>query len=101
MQLECIAQSAQVFQLVFVSGLWSCPSSAAACLKDGDEYVNLGEAEAGPQWDKNNLILKYTNGQACPDKKRNRTTIITFKCDPDKVVCDSLCFSLYTHTCMS
>ncbi|KAI2652218.1 Cation-independent mannose-6-phosphate receptor [Labeo rohita] len=71
--------------LVPQTGLWSCPSSAAACLKDGDEYVNLGEAEAGPQWDKNNLILKYTNGQACPDKKRNRTTIITFKCDPDKV----------------
>uniref|UniRef100_A0A8C1I7W5 Insulin-like growth factor 2 receptor n=1 Tax=Cyprinus carpio TaxID=7962 RepID=A0A8C1I7W5_CYPCA len=62
-----------------------CPSSAAACLKDGDEYVNLGEAEAGPQWDKNILILKYTNGQACPDSKRNRTTIIRFKCDPDKV----------------
>uniref|UniRef100_A0A673MU85 Cation-independent mannose-6-phosphate receptor-like n=1 Tax=Sinocyclocheilus rhinocerous TaxID=307959 RepID=A0A673MU85_9TELE len=62
-----------------------CPSNAAACLKDGDEYVNLGEAEAGPQWDKNILILKYTNGQACPDGKRNRTTIIRFKCDPDKV----------------
>uniref|UniRef100_A0A8C2E6T2 Insulin-like growth factor 2 receptor n=1 Tax=Cyprinus carpio TaxID=7962 RepID=A0A8C2E6T2_CYPCA len=62
-----------------------CPSSAAACLKDGDEYVNLGEAEAGPQWDKNILILKYTNGQACQDGKRNRTTIINFKCDPDKV----------------
>uniref|UniRef100_A0A8C1G8U4 Insulin-like growth factor 2 receptor n=1 Tax=Cyprinus carpio TaxID=7962 RepID=A0A8C1G8U4_CYPCA len=71
--------------LVPQTGLWSCPSSAAACLKDGDEYVNLGEAEAGPQWDKNILILKYTNGQACPDSKRNRTTIIRFKCDPDKV----------------
>ncbi|XP_016329709.1 cation-independent mannose-6-phosphate receptor-like [Sinocyclocheilus anshuiensis] len=71
--------------LVPQTGLWSCPSSAAACLKDGDEYVNLGEAEAGPQWDKNILILKYTNGQACPDGKRNRTTIIRFKCDPDRV----------------
>ncbi|XP_056125524.1 cation-independent mannose-6-phosphate receptor [Rhinichthys klamathensis goyatoka] len=71
--------------LVPQTGLWSCPSSAAACLKDGDKYVNLGEAEAGPQWDKNILILKYTNGQACPDQKRNRTTIIRFRCDPDKV----------------
>uniref|UniRef100_A0A672PLU1 Cation-independent mannose-6-phosphate receptor-like n=1 Tax=Sinocyclocheilus grahami TaxID=75366 RepID=A0A672PLU1_SINGR len=62
-----------------------CPSSAAACLKDGDKYVNLGEAEAGPQWDNNILILKYTNGQACPDGKRNRTTIIHFRCEPDKV----------------
>uniref|UniRef100_A0A8C1XSQ9 Insulin-like growth factor 2 receptor n=1 Tax=Cyprinus carpio TaxID=7962 RepID=A0A8C1XSQ9_CYPCA len=83
--------------LVPQTGLWSCPSSAAACLKDGDEYVNLGEAEAGPQWDKNILILKYTNGQACQDGKRNRTTIINFKCDPDKVVCSYLCFSLYIH----
>lgn len=71
--------------LVPQTGLWSCPSSAAACLKDGDEYVNLGEAEAGPEWDKNILILKYTNGQPCPDSKRNRTTIIRFRCDPDKV----------------
>lgn len=71
--------------LVPQTGLWSCPSSAAACLKDGDEYVNLGEAESGPQWDKNVLVLKYTNGKACPDGKRNRTTIIRFKCNPDKV----------------
>ncbi|XP_052442128.1 cation-independent mannose-6-phosphate receptor [Carassius gibelio] len=71
--------------LVPQTGLWRCPSSAAACLKDGDEYVNLGEAEAGPQWEKNMLVLKYTNGQACPDGKRNRTTIIRFKCDRDKL----------------
>ncbi|TRY58197.1 hypothetical protein DNTS_017408 [Danionella cerebrum] len=71
--------------LVPQTGLWSCPSSAAACLKDGEQYVNMGEAESGPQWEKNVLVLKYINGQACPDGKRNRTTIIRFKCSPDKV----------------
>ncbi|XP_051500970.1 cation-independent mannose-6-phosphate receptor-like [Myxocyprinus asiaticus] len=71
--------------LVPQTGLWSCPSSAAACLKDGDKYVSLGEAETSPKWDKNILILKYTNGQACPDGKGNRSTIIRFSCDPDKV----------------
>ncbi|XP_056620153.1 cation-independent mannose-6-phosphate receptor isoform X2 [Triplophysa dalaica] len=71
--------------LVPQTGLWNCPSSAAACLKDGDKYVSLGEAETGPQLDKNTLVLKYTNGQACADGKRNRSTIIRFSCDPDKV----------------
>lgn len=71
--------------LVPQTGLWSCPSSAAACLKDGDKYVSLGEADMGPELDNNILVLKYTNGEACADGKRKRTTIIRFSCSPDKV----------------
>lgn len=72
-------------------GSWKCPSSAASCVKVGDEYVNLGQLESGPTWDGNVLKLQYTSGQACPDGDRSRTSIIRFKCDRDKVVRDTLC----------
>uniref|UniRef100_A0A3Q2ZJ59 Insulin-like growth factor 2 receptor n=1 Tax=Kryptolebias marmoratus TaxID=37003 RepID=A0A3Q2ZJ59_KRYMA len=62
-----------------------CPSGSASCMKDGDDYVSLGQVESGPTWDKNVLKLRYTSGQACPDKSRNRTSIIRFKCAKDKV----------------
>ncbi|XP_072542274.1 cation-independent mannose-6-phosphate receptor [Salminus brasiliensis] len=71
--------------LVPQSGLWGCPSSAAACLKNGDDYVSLGEAQAGPQWESDVLVLKYTDGASCPGGDRKRTTIIRFKCDREKV----------------
>ncbi|XP_076612208.1 cation-independent mannose-6-phosphate receptor [Chaetodon auriga] len=72
--------------LVQQGGSWKCPSSAASCLKVGDEYVSLGQVESGPTWDKTVLKLQYTSGQACPnDRGRNRSTIIRFKCDRDKV----------------
>lgn len=69
-----------------VTGSWKCPSSAASCLKVGDEYVSLGQLESGPTWDMSVLKLQYTSGQACPDGRRNRSSIIRFKCDKDKVV---------------
>uniref|UniRef100_A0A667ZHY3 Insulin-like growth factor 2 receptor n=1 Tax=Myripristis murdjan TaxID=586833 RepID=A0A667ZHY3_9TELE len=63
----------------------SCPSSAASCLKAGDEYVNLGEVESSPTWEGSVLKLQYTNGQPCPDGIRKKSTIIRFQCDKDKV----------------
>ncbi|XP_041660412.1 cation-independent mannose-6-phosphate receptor [Cheilinus undulatus] len=71
--------------LVQQGGSWNCPSSSASCMKVGDDYVNLGQVESGPTLDRNILKLQYSSGQACPDKGRNRTTIIRFKCDKDKV----------------
>ncbi|XP_058881252.1 cation-independent mannose-6-phosphate receptor [Acipenser ruthenus] len=71
--------------LVQQNGLWDCPSNAASCLKNGDKYTNLGETETGPQWENGVLVLKYINGDLCPDGHRNKTTIIRFKCDEDKV----------------
>nr|QPB70590.1 insulin-like growth factor 2 receptor [Pampus argenteus] len=71
--------------LVQQGGSWKCPSSAASCVKVGDEYVSLGQPESGPTWDRNVLKLQYSSGQACPDSTRNRSSIIRFKCDKDKV----------------
>ncbi|KAI5090811.1 cation-independent mannose-6-phosphate receptor precursor [Silurus meridionalis] len=71
--------------LVPQSGLWGCPSSAAACQKTNDKYVSLGEAQSEPQWEENALVLKYTDGTTCPAGDRKRSTIIRFKCDRNKV----------------
>ncbi|XP_044024917.1 cation-independent mannose-6-phosphate receptor isoform X2 [Siniperca chuatsi] len=72
--------------LVQQGGSWKCPSSSASCMKVGDdEYVSLGQVESGPTWDKSVLKLQYISGQACPDGIRNRSSIIRFKCDKDKV----------------
>nr|XP_020473896.1 cation-independent mannose-6-phosphate receptor isoform X2 [Monopterus albus] len=71
--------------LVQQPGSWACPSSAASCLKDGDNYTSLGQVESGPTWDGNVLKLRYTSGEACPDGSRKRSSIIRFKCDKDKV----------------
>lgn len=73
--------------LLPVTGSWACPSSAAACMKVGDEYVSLGHVESSPTLETSVLNLKYTGGQACPRSKGNRTSIIRFKCD--KVVSDA------------
>lgn len=67
--------------LLPATGPWACPSSAAACMKVGDEYVNLGHVEAGPTMETSVLNLKYTGGQACPHGNSTRTSIIRFKCD--------------------
>lgn len=55
-------------------------------MKAGDEYVSLGQVASGPTWDSGVMKLQYTSGQLCPDKTRNRSSIIRFKCDKDKVV---------------
>ncbi|XP_040919977.1 cation-independent mannose-6-phosphate receptor isoform X2 [Toxotes jaculatrix] len=71
--------------LVQQQGSWKCPSSAASCLKSGDEYASLGQVESGPTLDGNILKLQYTSGHGCPDGKRNKSSIIRFKCDKDRV----------------
>lgn len=71
--------------LVQQGGSWKCPSSAASCMKFGDDYVSLGQLESGPVWDRGVLKLQYSSGQVCPDGIRNRSSIIRFKCDKDKV----------------
>ncbi|XP_071323597.1 cation-independent mannose-6-phosphate receptor isoform X2 [Trachinotus anak] len=71
--------------LVQQGGSWKCPSNAASCVKDGDKYESLGQVESGPTWDGNVLKLQYTSGSICPDGRRNKTSIIRFKCDKDRV----------------
>lgn len=71
--------------LVQMGGSSKCPSNAASCLNVGDEYVSLGQVESAPTWDRGVLRLQYSSGQACPDGRRNRTSVIRFKCDKDKV----------------
>uniref|UniRef100_A0A8C4YYE4 Insulin-like growth factor 2 receptor n=1 Tax=Gadus morhua TaxID=8049 RepID=A0A8C4YYE4_GADMO len=71
--------------LVPQGGSWKCPSGAAACLKEGDQYVGLGEANAGPSFERGVLQLKYTGGALCPDDLRSKSAVIRFQCDKDKV----------------
>ncbi|KAJ8009057.1 hypothetical protein DPEC_G00084890 [Dallia pectoralis] len=70
--------------LVQQGGSWKCPANAASCQKTGERYASLGETAAAPQWDQNVLLLKYKDGDLCPNGQ-NKSTIIRFKCDPDKV----------------
>ncbi|MEQ2262533.1 hypothetical protein XENORESO_014772, partial [Xenotaenia resolanae] len=71
--------------LVQQGGSWKCPSSAASCMKDGDEYVSLGQLMSGPEREGDTLKLQYTSGHPCPGSSYNRSSIISFKCDKDKV----------------
>uniref|UniRef100_A0A3B3VE79 Insulin-like growth factor 2 receptor n=1 Tax=Poecilia latipinna TaxID=48699 RepID=A0A3B3VE79_9TELE len=66
-------------------GSWKCPSSAASCLKDGGDYVSLGQLTSGPQLDRGILKLQYTGGHRCSDGSNNRSSIIRLQCDKDKV----------------
>ncbi|CAL1586585.1 unnamed protein product [Knipowitschia caucasica] len=74
--------------LVKQGALWKCPSSAASCMRSGDQYVNLGQVSSPPTMEKNILKLRYTNGQICPDGHRHRSSTINLQCDKDRV--DSL-----------
>ncbi|XP_061560975.1 cation-independent mannose-6-phosphate receptor isoform X1 [Phycodurus eques] len=71
--------------LVPQGGSWKCPSGSASCEKVGGEYVSLGQVTSGPTWDRSVLKLQYGGGQACPDGVRNRSTVIRFKCDKDRL----------------
>ncbi|XP_043930853.1 cation-independent mannose-6-phosphate receptor [Protopterus annectens] len=70
--------------LVPQTGHWACPPTAAACQMNGSSFTSLGEAYQAPEWKNGTLILKYQNGDACPDKIRRKTTVIHFKCDKTK-----------------
>ncbi|KAK5852634.1 hypothetical protein PBY51_006486 [Eleginops maclovinus] len=71
--------------LVQQGGTWKCPSGAASCVKEGEQYVSLGQVESGPTWDRGVLKLQYNSRQACAGGNRNKSSIIRFKCDKDKV----------------
>lgn len=80
---------------------WKCPSSAASCVKVGDEYMSLGQVKSPPTWDGGVLKLEYTSGQACPDGQRNRSSEIRFKCDKVKVVSNGMFLGLWNASLWS
>ncbi|XP_038598480.1 LOW QUALITY PROTEIN: cation-independent mannose-6-phosphate receptor [Tachyglossus aculeatus] len=67
------------------AGKETCPSDAAACLVEGSNRVNLGELLSGPQWSSDTAVLKYVNGDPCPDGVRRKSTTIRFKCSENQV----------------
>ncbi|XP_072299395.1 cation-independent mannose-6-phosphate receptor [Eucyclogobius newberryi] len=71
--------------LVQQAGSWKCPSSAASCMKSGDQYVSLGQVLSAPTMERDVLKLRYTNGRSCPDGKRQSSTTINLQCDKDRV----------------
>ncbi|KAH0519980.1 Cation-independent mannose-6-phosphate receptor [Microtus ochrogaster] len=62
-----------------------CPPEAAVCLLDGSKPVNLGKVRDGPQWTGGVTVLKYVDGDLCPDKIQKRSTIIRFTCSDSQV----------------
>ncbi|XP_034964504.2 cation-independent mannose-6-phosphate receptor isoform X1 [Zootoca vivipara] len=62
-----------------------CSPDSAACLMDGSKYINLGEVSEGIQWQNGIFVIKYINGEKCPDQIRKRSTIIRIKCDANAV----------------
>lgn len=64
----------------------SCPAEAAACLISDSQPKNLGRVRDGPQWDGTATIIKYVDGDLCPDKIRKRSTTIRFICSDGPVV---------------
>ncbi|XP_022089875.1 cation-independent mannose-6-phosphate receptor-like [Acanthaster planci] len=64
----------------------TCPHNAAACLKQGDKYFNLGEVSQGPTLENGHLVLRYENGDPCPSGGgANRSTVISLECDKEGV----------------
>lgn len=63
-----------------------CPPEAAVCLLDGSKPVNLGKVRDSPEWTGGVTVLKYVDGDLCPDKIRRRSTIIRFTCSDSQVV---------------
>lgn len=53
---------------------------------EGAKCTSLGEVADGPRWENGISILKYINGEQCPDKIRRKTTILRLKCDESKIV---------------
>lgn len=66
-----------------------CPPEAAVCLVGGSKPVNLGRVRDGPQWKDGISVLKYTDGDLCPDQIRKKSTTIRFTCNENQVVSDS------------
>lgn len=81
------------------SGQWSllivsacatdpCPPEAAVCLLGGPKPVNLGRVRDSPQWSQGLTLLKYVDGDLCPDQIRKKSTTIRFTCSESHVVSD-------------
>nr|XP_019605252.1 PREDICTED: cation-independent mannose-6-phosphate receptor [Rhinolophus sinicus] len=62
-----------------------CPPEAAVCLVGGSKPVNLGRVRDGPQWKDGISVLKYTDGDLCPDQIRKKSTTIRFTCSENQV----------------
>lgn len=73
----------------------SCPSDAAASLIEGTKCTSLGEVADGPRWENVTFVLKYINGDQCPDKNRKKTTILRLKCDENRIVSGFLLLGFY------
>nr|XP_013042229.2 cation-independent mannose-6-phosphate receptor isoform X1 [Anser cygnoides] len=63
----------------------SCPSDAAASIVEDAKCISLGEVADGPRWENGISVLKYINGDQCPDKIRKKTTILRLKCDESRI----------------
>lgn len=71
-----------------------CPPEAAACLLNGSKPVNLGRVRDGPQQKDGITVLKYVDGDLCPDQIRKKSTTIRFTCSENQVVSDSVSSAL-------
>ncbi|KAM7135316.1 cation-independent mannose-6-phosphate receptor isoform 2-T2 [Molossus nigricans] len=53
-----------------------CPEDAAVCSVDKSERKNLGKFVSSPTKENGNIVLSYSDGDVCGDKKRIKTDII-------------------------
>ncbi|MBZ3890423.1 Cation-independent mannose-6-phosphate receptor, partial [Sciurus carolinensis] len=67
------------------AGTESCHPEAAVCLLGGPKPVNLGRVRDGPQWRDGVTVLKYTDGDLCPDQIRKKSATIRFTCSESQV----------------
>ena len=56
------------------------------CQLGGPKPVNLGRVRDSPQWSQGLTILKYVDGDLCPDQIRKKSTTIRFTCSESHVV---------------
>ncbi|XP_068926465.1 cation-independent mannose-6-phosphate receptor [Petaurus breviceps papuanus] len=68
------------------AGIGSCPPDAAVCLVENSKYTTLGRVSNGPRWSGDGTsVLKYRNGDLCPDKIRRKMTTIFLTCSESHV----------------
>ncbi|KAM5228759.1 cation-independent mannose-6-phosphate receptor [Ctenodactylus gundi] len=67
------------------AGTEPCPPEAAVCLLNGSKPVNLGKVQDSPQWSDGIPILRYVDGELCPDQIRRKSTTIRFSCNKNQV----------------
>ncbi|XP_022416368.1 cation-independent mannose-6-phosphate receptor [Delphinapterus leucas] len=67
------------------AGSEPCPPEAAVCLLGGSKPVNLGRVRDGPQGSEGMTLLRYVDGDPCPDQIRKKSTTIRFSCSESQV----------------